>query len=197
MKDILTELRELYDKCDKSIQANFADYVLYCMGGIDMSFLSDKDITAEIIKPYINYKNRECPMSYGLEPYGYTLRVSNKILIDDEILEEPTIYILKGHEGAVISTLESIKVPAQTIGLLEGKSSYLRQNLMYSFGGIEPGYEGTLTFSIYNGRKKDIPIYINQGICQIKFFKCNEISTTLYEGKYQGSKGTVPYIGGV
>ena len=154
-----------------------------------MSILSDSDIKLWInekgiaIEPF-NEKN--------LTPNGYDLTI-------DEIL----IPKLKKHakEGIVkipyltwfvISTKEYIKLTAKVCGQLWIRSSWARKGVICSFGKVDSGFEGTLTFSAFNASIKELDMPIGVRFAQIIFETLASKPEFLYgqkQSSYQGQRG--------
>lgn len=194
---IFPELIELYQKSDsftKKMFADVVDFYLYKKEGNLMDTIIKYfgyipgDQLQEIISPYVNKKVKDVEMSYGIEPFGYTLRLGTKCL-NGKLKEIDTPTVIKPGKSLLVSTLETVNIPVGCPSTLHGKTSYLRQLIIFSFGDIEPGYKGTLSFPIYNAGENDVKLFPNQGLCQIKIFRNPQISDLVYDGKYQDSKG--------
>jgi len=83
-------------------------------------------------------------------------------------------FILHPNEFALASTLEYIILSNNTVGRLEGRSTWGRVGLqVHSTAGlIDPGFEGILTFELHNMGKLPLPLYPGVRIAQIIFYKC-------------------------
>jgi len=96
---------------------------------------------------------------------------SKRIDLDfmDSITIAPRQFML-GH------SMEYIKLPNSICGNLEGRSSFARLGLEIHMtaGFIDPGFEGVITFEIYNAGPTTIRLYPGMRIGQIRLEQNNE-----------------------
>jgi dCTP deaminase len=154
-----------------------------------MTVLSDKDIENAIknkqldIEPY-NVKN--------LTPNGYDLSI-------DEIYIRKTNQQIKEGTATIppltwfaISTKEFVKMGPQITSQLWIRSSYARKGVLVSFGKVDAGFHGTLTFGCFNAGHEDLEIAIGDRFCQIVFEHLTTAADELYNtrsGTYQNQRG--------
>ncbi len=95
-------------------------------------------------------------------------------------------FILHPGEFVLGSTLESLKLPNDVAGRIEGKSSLGRLGLLIhsTAGYVDPGWEGNLTLELSNVSPLPITLYYKMKIGQISFTQM----TTPVDRPY-GSKG--------
>ena len=157
-------------------------------------------------------------ISYGLSQAGYDIRLSPKqflIFSDDGLyrhdfmldpkLGDPTVpyeAALVHHEGssyfelppfsfALGTSLELISMPANIMGLCDGKSTYARCGTIINVTPIEPGWSGYLTMHIANPTPFPVRIYANEGIVQIMLYQLSSDVEQAYTGLYQNQGATV------
>jgi dCTP deaminase len=157
-------------------------------------------------------------ISYGLSQAGYDIRLSPKqflIFSDDGLyrhdfmldpkLADPTVpyeAALVHHEGssyfelspfsfALGTSLELISMPANIIGLCDGKSTYARCGIIINVTPIEPGWSGHLTMHIANPTPFPVRIYANEGIVQVMLYELSSNVEQAYTGLYQNQGATV------
>jgi dCTP deaminase len=157
-------------------------------------------------------------ISYGLSQAGYDIRLSPKqflIFSDDGLyrhdfmldpkLGDPTVpyeAALVHHEGssyfelspfsfALGTSLELISMPANIMGLCDGKSTYARCGIIINVTPIEPGWAGHLTMHIANPTPFPVRIYANEGIVQIMLYQLSSDVEQAYTGLYQNQGATV------
>ena len=101
-------------------------------------------------------------------------------------IKEDEPFILHPGEFVLGSTLESIKLPNDIAGRIEGKSSLGRLGLLIhsTAGYVDPGWEGNLTLELSNVSPLPITLYYKMKIGQISFTQM----TTPVDKPY-GSKG--------
>lgn len=69
------------------------------------------------------------------------------------------------------ATAERVRVPADCVGRVEGKSSLARLGLLVHItaGFLDPGFEGNITLEFYNVSEKGIVLRPGMKICQTSF----------------------------
>jgi dCTP deaminase len=99
-------------------------------------------------------------------------------------------FILHPKEFALGSTLEYIKLPKNLAGRLEGRSTWGRVGLQIhsTAGFVDPGFEGTLAFELYNAGKTPLPLYAGIRVAQISFYRC-DASIVPYDKKIKAKYG--------
>ena len=164
--------------------------------------LSDRSIKEAIsagrivLKPYFE----DC-----VQPSSIDIHLDNKFLLfnkaqhalidvrqkQDALMKSVEIkdgepFILHPGEFVLGSTLESLKLPNDIAGRIEGKSSLGRLGLLIhsTAGYVDPGWEGNLTLELSNVSPLPITLYYKMKIGQISFTQM----TTPVEKPY-GSKG--------
>jgi dCTP deaminase len=102
--------------------------------------------------------------------------------------DEP--FVLHPGEFVLGQTLERVKLPADLVARLEGKSSLGRLGLVIhsTAGFVDPGFEGNLTLELSNLANLPITIYHGMPIGQISFMRMDGPVENPYGGKEAGSK---------
>jgi dCTP deaminase len=169
--------------------------------------LSDRTIKDEIAKGRIVIEplNPDC-----IQPASIDLHLDKKLLafkpqrlptyIDvrrnldhlNELVEldEDNAFFLNPGEFVLVSTLESITLPDDIVGRLEGKSSLGRIGLLIhsTAGYVDPGWQGHLTIELSNVAKLPITLYYKMKIGQISFLRLTTPADRLYGAAELGSK---------
>lgn len=169
--------------------------------------LSDKSIREELAKGRIIIEPlfEDC-----IQPASIDLHLDRKILIfkppgspayidvrhNMEHLNEPVeidegnAFLLNPGEFVLASTLESITLPDDIVGRLEGKSSLGRIGLLIhsTAGYVDPGWKGHLTIELSNVVKLPITLYYKMKIGQISFLRLTSPAERLYGTAELGSK---------
>jgi dCTP deaminase len=173
--------------------------------------LNDKQIIAALgdrITPFHAHKVRarggNPVLSYGLEPAGYTLSLSDAFIFIREGVygtidpKMPVVTLwqrshqewldVQPQQSVLACSAEYISMPDTLAGMVTGKSTYARCGLLCYVTTIEPGWEGQLTIELFNASRLPVRVYAHEGICQIHFYRI-ETPGSSYEGKYQGQTG--------
>ena len=154
-----------------------------------MTILSDGDIEDSMkseqlgIEPFIK-KN--------LTPNGYDLSIDEiYIKKSDEHIKEGVAEI-PPQTWFAISTKEFVKMGPMITSQLWIRSSYARKGILASFGKVDAGFHGTLTFGCFNASHEPVEIPIGDRFCQIVFEFMHSTPTELYDkksGTYQNQRG--------
>ncbi len=175
-----------------------------------MGLLSDSEILKikNLVSPMENKVIRkENLLSYGLEPYGYTFRLSEKYGFHNSTQGSTSIvnpkdnnatfttcksdepFLIPPLASIIVSSIETFKIPKGITANICLKTTYIRSGLLATFGVVDSGYEGILSFCLFNtSTRLSVIAYPNEGLAQIKFFRPTSTNTENYDGNYQHSK---------
>lgn len=105
-------------------------------------------------------------------------------------IDEDCAFFLNPGEFVLASTLESITLPDDIVGRLEGKSSLGRIGLLIhsTAGYVDPGWHGNLTIELSNIAKLPITLYYKMKIGQISFLRLTSPVDRLYGSAELGSR---------
>ncbi len=120
-------------------------------------------------------------------------------------LEQGQYFELLPQEYILVSTLESVKMPTDLMGVLYPRSSTNRKGLSLDLTGIiDAGYEGQLILPIRNNtRSQAVRLYPGERLCQVVFEELKSEVTPrpskyhqkdIIEGVLQEKKAEVDHI---
>jgi dCTP deaminase len=154
-----------------------------------MTVLSDVDIEQALenndlgIEPFFR-KN--------LTPNGYDLSIEEVYLrITDTHIKEG-VAVIPPLTWFAISTKEFVTMGPRITSQLWIRSSYARKGILASFGKVDAGFHGTLTFGCFNASDTEVEIPIGDRFCQIVFEHLDQTPKALYQersGTYQNQRG--------
>lgn len=168
-----------------------------------------------MIDPFVESQVRNGVISYGLSSYGYDVRIANEFriftpnpyntIVDPKHLDPRCLVeytgdhcIIPPNSFALARTVEYIRMPADTLAIVLGKSTYARCGLVLNCTPLEPEWEGYITLEVSNTSTLPAMIYANEGIGQVLFFQGDGPSDVTYKsrkGKYQAQTGiTLPRV---
>lgn len=111
--------------------------------------------------------------------------------------EEP--FVLHPGEFVLGSTFETVRLPDDLAGRLEGKSSLGRLGLLThsTAGFIDPGFEGHITLELSNVANLPITLWPGMKIGQLCLFRLSSAAEHPYGSsaagsRYQGQRGPTP-----
>lgn len=113
-----------------------------------------------------------------------------------EIAEDDALFI---HPGELIlgATLESVSIPDDLVGWLDGRSSLARLGLMVhvTAGRIDPGWDGQIVLEFYNNGKLPLALRPGMVICAMSFETLSSPAIKPYNkrenAKYRDQQGAV------
>ncbi len=108
------------------------------------------------------------------------------------VVKEDDPFIMQPGDFALASTMESLELPDDLLGRLEGRSSIARLGItVHSTAAVfEPGWVGTATMELSNLGRMAVALYPGMRICAFSFETLSSPVTTPYRlkknNKYAG-----------
>ena len=94
--------------------------------------------------------------------------------------------ILRPHSFILATSQEYVSLPDDLTAFVEGRSSIGRMGLfIQNAGWIDPGFEGQITFELFNASDVPIQLTADSRIAQLVFVKMSNPCRRPYKGKYQ------------
>ena len=150
-----------------------------------MAVLSDSDILGLMKDRKLRIEGfRE----ENLTPNGYDVTVdeiwipSTGTRFTDGVAEIP------GGEWFVIGTKEFLELPSDIVGGIWMRTTWIRKGILSSFGRIDAGFRGNLTFSAFNAAAASAGIPIGDRFAQVVFEEMRSAAAESYDkrsGNYQ------------
>lgn len=178
------------------------------------TWIREQVLTNRMISPFVDYD--ECPkgvISYGLDSYGYDVRLGNTFEIfqpdyihTSEIDPKNNGYrytasfvgeicLIPPHAFVLARSVEYFRIPRSVRVLCIGKSTYARCAIIANVTPLEPEWEGVITIEITNTTQLPARVYANEGIISLCFFESDSVCERSYadkHGKYQSTTGITP-----
>ncbi len=148
----------------------------------DTSILAALDIGTIKIEPF-NPNN--------LTPNGYDLLISEIAIPNSPSIKEGSAIIPPNSRFAV-STLERIVCAPSITAQLWLRTTWARKGIIATFGKVDAGFDGTLTFASFNSDVGEITLSIGETYAQIVFEMLSSEAEQLYNqrsGNYQNQRG--------
>ncbi|MBE6493388.1 MAG: dCTP deaminase [Methanosphaera stadtmanae] len=169
-------------------------------------YLDDGKIVIDPIKDIKQIQPSSVDLRIGNEFKGFT--ITSKPFIDPRdntdlesymnsfTIEEGKPFIIHPGEFTLATTYETVKLPADIVARVEGRSSMgrLGVTMHVTAGYIDPGFEGKITLEISNIGKMPVALYPGQRVCQIVFETMTSPSLKPYghedrDSKYMNQNG--------
>jgi dCTP deaminase len=179
--------------------------------------LPDHDIRrlakAGMIQPFREASREPGKISYGLQPYGYDVRLAPELLVPrttlvladpkklhtrhyDRILPRRNkTLVLSPRAFALARTVEYLRIPPDVTALVLNKSTLARSGILVHTTVLEAGWHGTITLEITNLNHVPAILYPGEGIAQVLFFRGGtpaERDYSALRGAYQGQRSITP-----
>ncbi len=181
-----------------------------------MSLLSDRDLRKEldagrlVVNPYDSTMMQPASIDVRLDRYFRVFDNSRYTHIDPSIQQDELTslveqsnddgpFVLHPGEFVLGSTFESVSLPDDLAGRLEGKSSLGRLGLLThsTAGFIDPGFTGHITLELSNVANLPITLWPGMKIGQLCLFQLTSAAehpygSTRAGSRYQGQRGPTP-----
>lgn len=121
----------------------------------------------------------------------------NSVMSDEILLTDDEAFFLHPGELALAITLESVTLPADIVGWLDGRSSLARLGLMVHVTAhrIDPGWSGNIVLEFYNSGRLPLALRPNMKIGALNFETMTGEAARPYnkrlDAKYQQQTGAV------
>lgn len=150
--------------CDRDIEAYLAQNklkitpppVASCINGatVDVRLGNQFRTFREHTAPYIDLSGPKEAVSAALE----------RVMSEEIIISEEEAFYLHPGELALAVTLESVSIPDDLVGWLDGRSSLARLGLMVHVTAhrIDPGWQGQIVLEFFNSGK--LPLALRPGM---------------------------------
>lgn len=122
-------------------------------------------------------------------------KIMDRIMGDEVVITEGEAFFLHPGELALASTFETVSIPDDLVGWLDGRSSLARLGLMVHVTAhrIDPGWEGQIVLEIFNSGKLPLALRPGMDICAINFETLSSAAIKPYnkraDAKYRNQKG--------
>jgi dCTP deaminase len=154
-----------------------------------MAVLSDADIKNRVKEGALGIEGFSEP---NLTPNGYDVTIEEIwIPSTDERFREGTVAV-PAATWFVIGTKEYLKLPSDLVGEIWIRTTWVRKGILSSFGRIDAGFHGNLTFSALNASQQPVEVQIGERFAQVVFEELKTLPEKCYRdrsGNYQGQRG--------
>jgi len=130
-------------------------------------------------------------------PKAEVQKALDKVMSDEIVLENDDPFILHPGELALAMTMESVTLPDNIVGWLDGRSSLARLGLMVHVTAhrIDPGWSGNIVLEFINAGKLPLALRAGMPIGALNFETLSSPAEFPYNkranAKYKGQTGAV------
>lgn len=154
-----------------------------------MSVLSDADILARRAKGGLSIE----PFTEGsLTPNGYDVRLEEVAVPSLSLRVREGVARVPPMTRFAVSTRETVTLPRDLVAQIWLRTTWARRGVLASFGMIDAGFSGTLTFGAFNASDAVLELPIGERFAQLVFLHLESAASATYEarsGTYQGQRG--------
>ncbi|WP_286235578.1 dCTP deaminase [Thalassotalea sediminis] len=124
-------------------------------------------------------------------------KAMNSVMSDEIVIPDGEAFFLHPGELALAVTYESVTLPADIVGWLDGRSSLARLGLMVHVTAhrIDPGWSGQIVLEFYNSGKLPLALRPKMKIAALNFETMSGEALRPYnkrdDAKYKGQMGAV------
>lgn len=128
-------------------------------------------------------------------PKDEVQQIMDRVMGEEITIEEDQAFFLHPGELALAATYESVTIPDNLVGWLDGRSSLARLGLMVHVTAhrIDPGWHGQIVLEIFNSGKLPLALRPGMDICAINFETLSSASEKPYnkrlDAKYRNQQG--------
>lgn len=154
-----------------------------------MAVLSDSDILDLVRAERLRISGFD---EGNLTPNGYDVTISEIWVPSSDSRTTSGEADIPGREWFVIGTREGFELPPDIVGGIWMRTTWVRKGILSSFGRIDAGFKGNLTFSAYNASPRPVRLRTGDRFAQVVFEELSSRAAKGYDersGNYQGQSG--------
>lgn len=154
-----------------------------------MAVLSDSDILGLLSDGSLRIEGFEVK---NLTPNGYDVTVDEVCVTTTDMRVREGVARIPSGAWFVVATKEYFALPLTIIGEIWIRTTWVRKGVLSSFGIIDAGFNGNLTFSAFNASRQPVELPIGERFAQVVFSELRSQAAKGYKersGNYFGQRG--------
>jgi len=163
----------------------------------DSSMVSGVSVDIRLGNEFRVFKEHTAPYIDLSGPKAEMQKAMNSVMSDEIHIEDGDAFFLHPGELALAVTYESVTLPDDIVGWLDGRSSLARLGLMVHVTAhrIDPGWSGQIVLEFFNSGKLPLALRPKMTIAALNFETMSSSALRPYnkreDAKYKGQKGAV------
>ncbi len=163
----------------------------------DSSMVSGVSVDIRLGNEFRVFKEHTAPFIDLSGPKDEMQKAMNSVMSDEIHIEDGEAFFLHPGELALAVTYESVTLPDDIVGWLDGRSSLARLGLMVHVTAhrIDPGWSGQIVLEFFNSGKLPLALRPKMKIAALNFETMSSSALRPYnkreDAKYKGQKGAV------
>jgi len=154
-----------------------------------VALLSDADIVRYVAKGELRIE----PFSDGnLTPNGYDVTIEEVVVPSSGDRVREGTAAIPPHTRFAVSTREVVALGRHLAAQIWLRTTWARRGIVGSFGMIDAGFTGSLTFGAFNASDATLEIHIGDRFAQVVFLTLESPASGTYQkrsGNYQNQRG--------
>ncbi|WP_448214281.1 dCTP deaminase [Colwellia sp. MEBiC06753] len=183
--------------CDQDIERCLAQEKIIITPKPDASMISGVSVDIRLGNEFRVFTNNTAPYIDLSGPREEVQKQMNTVMGDEIVIPDGEAFFLHPGELALAVTYESVTLPADIVGWLDGRSSLARLGLMVHVTAhrIDPGWSGQIVLEFYNSGKLPLALRPKMKIAALNFETMSGEALRPYnkrvDAKYKGQTGAV------
>ena len=183
--------------CDRDIEQYLAEGRIQIEPRPAADMISGVSVDIRLGHKFRTFRAYAAPFIDLSGPREEVQQALDSVMSDEIVLTDDEAFFLHPGELALAITLESVTLPADIVGWLDGRSSLARLGLMVHVTAhrIDPGWSGNIVLEFYNSGKLPLALRPQMKIGALNFELMTGAADRPYnkrtDAKYQQQTGAV------
>lgn len=183
--------------CDKDIEQYLDDELIVISPKPDASMISGVSVDIRLGNEFRVFQDHTAPFIDLSAPKAEMQKAMDAVMSNEVFIDDGEAFFLHPGELALAVTYESVTLPDNIVGWLDGRSSLARLGLMVHVTAhrIDPGWSGQIVLEFYNSGKLPLALRPKMKIAALNFETMSSNAARPYnkrdDAKYKNQKGAV------
>lgn len=183
--------------CDKDIEQHIEQGNIVIIPKPDQTMISGVSVDIRLGNEFRVFQDHTAPYIDLSGPKEEVQKAMNSVMSEEILIPDGEAFFLHPGELALAVTYESVTLPDNIVGWLDGRSSLARLGLMVHVTAhrIDPGWSGQIVLEFYNSGKLPLALRPKMKIAALNFETMSGSAERPYnkreDAKYKGQKGAV------
>lgn len=183
--------------CDKDIESLLEQGKIIIEPKPDSSMISGVSVDIRLGNEFRVFQDHTAPYIDLSGPKEEMQKAMDSVMSDEIVIPDGEAFFLHPGELALAVTYESVTLPDDIVGWLDGRSSLARLGLMVHVTAhrIDPGWSGQIVLEFYNSGKLPLALRPKMKIAALNFETMSSSALRPYnkrnDAKYKGQMGAV------
>lgn len=183
--------------CDKDIKKQIAEGAIKISPAPEENAISGLTVDVRLGNKFRVFEDHQAPFIDLSGPKADVQTALDTVMSDEIEIDDDKAFFLHPGELAIAVTHESITLPSNMVGWLDGRSSLARLGLMVHVTAhrIDPGWSGNIVLEFFNSGKLPLALKPKMKIGALSFELLSDHAEKPYnarnDAKYRNQDGAV------